>query len=422
MLVLQLLIILFLIVLSAFFSSAEVALFSLNPHQVLDMEGRHGVAAERIRRLLSRPTRLLSTILIGNTIVNTGLSIFAFALIERALPGRGAAIAIPAVTLLLLMFGEFLPKRVAMVRAPVVARIYSMPLEVFAVLLAPLRVGLEAVTRLLRDRFRQLGNIFTKSEVQALVDAGQRSGALDEHEHALMRSVMRLEDLYVSRMMTPRVDIEGIDLSVPGQDIPGLVRKSRVRYLPVYREQLDEIDGLLDVNAYLLDPQHRLRENTRKPFFVPVQCTLDKLLTQFLADDRDVAVVVDEYGGTAGLISRGDVLEELAGDIVPDDGGKVQVFEQLTDRAWLIDAEMSLDEASHRTGLRIHSENADRLSGWFAEKAEKVPAVGDLVDGEGFQAMVRKMRRNRVLLILIEKSEKPPETPPESVVPEEASE
>ena len=422
MLTLQILTALILLLLSSFFSGAETALFSLNPHQILDMEAKHKAASLRIRALMANPTRLLSTILIGNTLVSTGLSIFAFSAIESALPGRGAVIAIPLITLLMLLVGEYLPKRISMVQAPVVARMCSFPLHVCSIVLAPLRIGLEAVTRLLRDRFRQLGNIFTKTEVQALVDAGQRSGALDEHEHALMRSVMRLEDLYVSRMMTPRVDIEGIDLSVPGLDIPALVRKSRVRYLPVYREQLDEIDGLLDVNAYLLDPQRRLKENTRKPFFVPVQCTLDKLLTQFLADDRDVAVVVDEYGGTAGLISRGDVLEELAGDIVPDDGGKVQVFEQLTDRAWLVDAEMSLDEAAHRTGLSFQSENADRLSGWFAGKAEKVPVVGDMVDGDGFQAMVRKMRRNRILLILIEKAEQLPEAPAEPAPAAEASE
>ncbi|MFO1492935.1 MAG: hemolysin family protein [Kiritimatiellia bacterium] len=419
MLALQLIILLILVVLSAFFSSAEVALFSLNPHQVLEMEAKHAEAARRIRALLNRPTRLLSTILIGNTIVNTGLSIFAFALIEKAAPGHGAAIAIPAVTLLLLLFGEFLPKRTAMVMAPRIAHLFTLPLEIAAFALTPLRIGLEALTRLLRDRFRQLGNIFTKSEVQALVDAGQRSGALDEHEHALMRSVMRLEDLYVSRLMTPRVDIEGIDLSVTGLDIPAIVRKSRVRYLPLYHEQLDEIAGLLDVNAYLLDPRHGLKDNTRKPFYVPLQCTMDKLLTQFLADDRDVAVVVDEYGGTAGMITRGDVLEELAGDIVPDQGGKVQVFEQLTDRAWLVDAELSLDEAAHRTGLRFHSENADRLSGWFAEKAEKVPVVGDMVDGDGFQAMVRKMRRNRILLILIEKNGQVADAPAEPAPAEE---
>jgi putative hemolysin len=203
--------------------------------------------------------------------------------------------------------------------------------------------------------------------------------------------------------MTPRVDLEGVDLSDPAVDVVAEAKACKVRHLVLYREQLDHIVGLLDVRAFLLDPRRSVKHSSLQPLFVPELCTLDKLLTQMLAGRMRVAVAVDEYGGTAGLITRGDILEELTGEMDIDEENRL-VCELLTDRAWLLDGQMHLLDVQRITGLQLESETADRLAGWFIEKAEHLPRPNEILIRPGFKAMVRKMRRNRILLILLERT------------------
>lgn len=400
-LVLQTIGFLLLLVASGFFSSSETALFSLDPHEVNRMGEEDPAVAARLRGLLSQPTRLLSTVLIGNTIVNVALWILGAILLARA----GLAnewLQVGVLTLITLLFGEFGPKRLAILFHERMARRYARLLELLIRLLKIPRAGLEALTGRFSRFFLPSGHILDRDEYNTLIEASGESGGLDEHEHTMVRAILSLETQSVGDVMTPRVDIEGVDLADEDVDLYEEAKKAKVRYLVLYRGQLDDIVGLLEVRAYLLDPGHNVEKATRLPFYVPEQCSLDKLLTQFITTRRRVAVVVDEYGGTAGLISRGDILEELTGEMDSEDDKRL-VFETLTDRAWLIDGQMSLGDVNRLTGLELKADSADRLSGWFIEKAEHLPRVNEVVQRDGFKAMVRQMRRNRILLVLLEK-------------------
>jgi putative hemolysin len=386
---------------SGFFSSAETALFSLDPHEVNRIGETHPEKAEVIRELLAQPTRLLSTILIGNTVVNVNLWLVgAMVLTRTGLVNPAAQVLV--LTALTLLFGEFGPKRLAILCYEQMSVMYS---GIFLRLVHWLRVPrsvLESFTGTFSHFFMPSGHILSKAEYDTLMEASEETGELDDHEHVMVQSILSLERLKAGDVMTPRVDIEGVDLADGDVEFVEEAKKARTRHLVLYREQLDEITGLLDVRAYLLDPQRRLDRATLKPMFVPEFVTLDKLLPRMVAAKLRSAIVVDEYGGTAGIISRGDILEELTGEMDVEDSDRL-ICEPLTENAWLMDAQMSLYDVNRITGLHLESETADRLSGWFIEKAEHLPKLNEIVRGPGFKAMVRQVRRNRLLLILVER-------------------
>lgn len=391
----------FLLCASGFFSSAETALFSLDPHEVNRIGETDAGKAEVIRELLAQPTRLLSTILIGNTLVNVNLWLVGALILDGAGFTHQAG-QVLLLTVLTLLFGEFGPKRLAIRFYERLSVWYAKPFLMLVHWLRLPRAVLESFTGTFSHFFMPSGHILSRAEYETLMEASEETGELDDHEHVMVRSILSLERLTAGEVMTPRVDMEGVDLADPEVDVAAEAKKARTRHLVLYREQLDEIVGLLDVRSFLFDPKRDVARSTVKPLFVPEFASLDKLLPQLVSSHRRSAIVVDEYGGTAGIISRGDILEELTGEMDVEDADRL-VCEQLTENAWLLDAQLSLHDVNRITGLRLVSETADRLSGWFIEQAEHLPKLNEMVQGPGYKAMVRQMRRNRILLILVER-------------------
>lgn len=386
---------------SGFFSSSETALFSLDAHEVNRLGETEPETAARLRSLLQQPTRLLSTLLIGNTFVNVLLWMVGAMFMDQV-GWHHDGLQVAVLTGITLIFGEFGPKRLAMQHVDRLCRLFAPPLLGLVHLLQLPRKVLEGLTGTFSHIFMPSGHILTHAEYETLMEASSEAGDLDEHEHTMVRAILSLEGRCVGDIMTPRVDLEGVDLDDPQQSIVDAAHRARTRYLVLYREQLDNIVGLLDVRNYLVAARRDWRRACETPLYVPEVSTLDKLLTQMLSARKRAVIVVDEYGGTAGLVSRGDLLDELTGEMDSDEHTRL-VCEPLTERAWLLDGRLSLHDAQRITGLNLSSDTADRLSGWFLEKAEHVPTLNEIIEGPDYKAMVRQMRRNRILLILIEK-------------------
>ncbi len=388
---------------SAFFSSSETIFFSLNPLQVRRLTQRNASAGKRVHDLLANPTRLLSTVLIGNTIVNVAIAAVGFDMARRVAPGFGALIAIPLVTALLVIFGEAGPKRLGLKLAEKLAPRYAPLLESLALVFTPLRRVLEMLTKKFEVLFRPRARGMSEDEFKTVLEIGNEEGILNADELAMIKSIIQLEDMKASDVMTPRVDIIGLDLD---EDPAGYVAKAqaaRRNFLLLYRGELENVEGFLNVRRFLLDPEHRVDRAREEAFFVPETTPLNRLLLQFQNEHRRIAVVVDEYGGIAGVVTRGDILEEITGEIYQELNKPRPLFQSAGPNRWLMDANFSLEELNRKLGLHLDAEGADRLAGWIAHHLGHLPEKDDIVVAQGVRVTVLQTMRLRVTLAQLEK-------------------
>lgn len=401
----SMLLLLLLLICSGFFSSAEVAYFSLTPQQLRRIRAEKPAAAQRIQQALARPQSLLSAILIGNTLVNICTSVVAYSLVRSLGFAHAESITIPIITLLLLIFGEIGPKRIAIHRNEWLATGYARMIPPIIRVTTPLRILLEHITHSFEHLFHGKAKELSEEEYETLVDMSQDAGILDENEAGLVKSIMRLEDLEAGDIMTSRMDIIGVDLEADPAEIHRIIRNARVPRMILYRNNLDHIESILDVRAYLLDPHHRIEQAAAPPFYIPKCARLNRLLEDFQTRRDRIAIVVDEYGGTEGIVTRGDILEEIAGNVGDEHFYAAMQIESLGPRHWLVDGQISLEDLNEELGLHLEAEASDRLAGWVSEQAERIPRPGDAVSAQGCRAVVRQMRRHRITLIELTREE-----------------
>ncbi|MFC1462164.1 CNNM domain-containing protein [Verrucomicrobiota bacterium] len=407
----------FLFLCSAFFSSAETALFSLTPLQVHKIRSTHPRAADRVKRMLDLPTQLLSTILIGNTLVNVAAASLGFAIARGLLLTHPEAAAIPAMTILLLVFGEVAPKRFAMSKPEKLATAYSSVLPSLIQVFAPLRSVLQCVASLFEKDLHAANKSLTEDEFLTVVEVGESEGVLDEEERTMVDGIIRLEETQASDIMTPRVDLVGIDLDDTPEEQHEVAAGAQFRYLPVYRDSIDDPKGLLDVPRYLLAEERNIEAAMLPPFFVPETAPLDVLLSTFQKENRRAAFVSDEFGGTAGLITRGDILEEIIDDVANEYGEESTPLQKVGEGRWLVDGTTSLEDINYELDLDLETEGADRISGWVMAQAEHIPKAGEQCEAQGCRATVQRVKRTRITLVLLEILGKQPGPPTE---PDEA--
>ncbi len=402
----ELIVLVLLLVASGLCSSAETAFFSLNPLQLRRIMDQHPRVGERIHGMVTQPGRLLSTILIGNTIVNVAAAAVGYAIANRLFKGYGEVVAIPIVTLLLIIFGEVIPKRVGLHYAPRVAMLYTPVFRVLGFALTPLRMLLEKITQGFEPLLRPHGKSLSSEEFETVLEIGNEAGAINADELAMLKAIISLEDLTAADVMTPRVDILGIDLNdttIETADLLAMARKNRRNFIVVYHDSIDSVAGFLDVRKFLLDPEHKLEPAILKAHYVPVSAPLNQLLTDFQKNQRRIAMVVDEYGGTSGVITRGDILEEITGEIYQELNKPRPLFQPAGPNRWLVDANFSLEELNRKLDIQLDSEGGDRLAGWIAEHAGHLPQKDDIVEAQGCRVTVLQTIRLRVTLAMIEK-------------------
>jgi putative hemolysin len=232
-----------------------------------------------------------------------------------------------------------------------------------------------------------------------VVEVGEEEGVLDEEERTMVDGIIRLEETQAKDVMTPRVDLVGIDLDDPVEAQERAVRGVCYRYVPVYRNSLDHAEGFLDVRRYILSEPLSPQDCIIPAFFVPETAPLDTLLATFQREKRRVAYVADEYGGTAGLITRGDILEEIADDATNEYGHENPEIRKVGDNRWLVDGRASLEDINYELDRELQAEGADRISGWISAHLERMPRPGDTVEDQGCCATVQSVRKRRVLLV-----------------------
>jgi magnesium and cobalt transporter len=219
----------------------------------------------------------------------------------------------------------------------------------------------------------------------------------------MVKAIIGLEDLQACDVMTARVDVEGIDLNLVSSPEPEVVRAAGHHFLALYEGQKDRIVGFLDCWAYLLDPTHDLAAARLPPMFVPETVGIDRVLAELQHTRAQVAVVVDEYGGMAGMLTRRDILRQITGQIDNEFGRQEHVVEPIGDGRWLVDAAISLEELKERVGLALDGEGMDRLAGWVTAMAGHMPTRGERVEAQGCRVQVREVHGNRITLVTLER-------------------
>jgi CBS domain containing-hemolysin-like protein len=418
----ELLVLGILLLLSGFFSGAETALFAANRLKLrhLREEGHRG--AETALRLLEQPGRLLSSLLVGNNIVNTAVAVVATATLVRMLgPERGSVYAFGVVTLLILLLGEITPKTFAAHHAERLSVLVARPVSWISTLLSPIVRLLSVVTNLfarpLGGRVRPDAPMVTEEEIQTLVRMGEEQGVLEQEEREMIHSIFQFGDTVVREIMVPRVDMVAVEADEPVEALFEIVRTHGHSRIPVYEGTVDQIIGLVHVKDLLAHRREgrlegTVREFVRPPFFVPDTKRLDDLFREMRRKKVHMAIAVDEYGGTAGLVTIEDLLEEIVGPIQDEYDAEEPPIKVLSDQVALVDGAVHLEDVNAALDLRLPAGEVDSVGGFVTSLLGRVPTQGDRAVFEGVQFQVERVDGRRIAQVRVTKPE--PAVAPES--------
>ena len=381
-----------LLALSAFFSGSETVLFSLTGSQRARIRERDAAADARIAKCLSDMPVLFSTLLVGNTFVNFTISTLGYCIFDNLGFGGSGLIALPVMTLLLLIFGEITPKRLALRYAEEIAPFCARILWFWRMVLSPFNFILRFSSRAFAPALERERRALSDNELVSVMEAAAEHGDVTEADARMVEGVLRLSELCANDEMTPRVDIVGYDIDLDEEARAAAIKGTGHRHLPVFRRTPDAIEGVIDMSTGKIEDA----------LFVPETVALDDLLETFAKSGKPLAVVTDEYGGTAGIITPDDVLELIVGPGVFADPGQEPAIVHKGGNVWEIDARASLDEINRELDVELEAEDADRLSGWVQFHAERIPHVGQEIVADGCRATVLKRRRRRVTQVRLE--------------------
>ncbi|HSE93542.1 MAG TPA: hemolysin family protein [Methylomirabilota bacterium] len=407
--VLALLILLLLVVLSALLNGAEAAYFSLGRARLRRLRGQQPPEPGRVP-LIERPHDLLVTLLVGITLTNIAASALAAAVTERIV-GPGYAVLIETVVMVLVLttFTEVLPMTVAVKRPELVLAVGGRLVAWLALLLAPVRVvlgALSAVTVRLIGGERRPSKELSEEELRTLVDVGASEGVVEREEREMIHKVFELEDTLVRSIMVPRTDMFCLDVATPVEAILPALRENLHSRVPVYEGSIDVIVGVLytkDLLPYVdgLPPGFDLRAHIHPPYFVPESKRADVLLQELQAKHLHMAIVVDEYGGTAGLVSLEDLIEELVGEIADEYDEPERLIQRLDATTYRVAGKLPIDELNAVTGLAISNEGYDTVGGWVLDLFGRVPRKAERLEMPGLAVTVEKVERTRVVEVLV---------------------
>jgi gliding motility-associated protein GldE len=405
---------------SAFFSGSEVALFSLDIRKIRKQFKSHSLKLKYIESLLETPRRLLVTILIGNTIFNVAASIVAVTIAIEVAPliaiSKELAITIQIVllTMVILLFGELLPKVIASNNPVSFASLIVIPLYWVRVIVYPV---VEIITELIQLTRKMLPtektkSILSKDEISDLAVMSQEKGALEEEEHEMIKSIVSFRQIIASEIMTPRVDIKAFSSDTDFEKVVESINTTGHSRFPLYQEDLDQITGILyakDILPYLngskMNNLPDLSSIARKPMFVPKTKKINDLLREFQSQKTHIAVVVDEYGGTSGLITLEDIIEEVVGEIWDEYDKSEDSIKVVDKNKFIVLGKTSIDEVNETIGDKIISEESDfeTVGGLVFKNAGSIPREGYNFKIDNYKFTVKEVHRKRVKKVLIEK-------------------
>ena len=400
-----------LVSMSAYFSATETAFTSLNRIRLRTKADAGSVRAAKTLALAEEYDKLLSTILIGNNIVNNvATTVGAVLFIKLVGEQRGPAVSATVLTIVILIFGEVSPKSLAKEHPEQFAMFSAPLLKIFMVLLTPANFLFGQWKKLLSVIFRNSEDDgITEEELVGMVDQAETEGGLDEHESDLIRKAIEFTDLEVSEILTPRVDLVAAEEDSTMEEMAALFAESGYSRIPIYHETIDNIVGVIhekDFYAARYRGETMLKNLKAPVFYTTGNTQVSELLRILQKNKAHMAVVVDEYGGTQGIATLEDILEELVGEIWDEHDEVIETFQKQPDGSYLIACSADLDDMYDLFQVKGTCDAAT-VSGWVMEQVGRVPEVGDHFQAEGLDVTVTKVEHRRVLEIQVRTLEEP---------------
>ncbi|MBQ2679425.1 MAG: HlyC/CorC family transporter [Firmicutes bacterium] len=402
---LLIIIIIVLIIFSAFFSASETALTSLNKIKIRSMIDNNVKGAERVHKITEDMPRLLSSILIGNNIVNILASSIMTSVAILLFPNKGVAVATIIMTIVVLIFGEITPKTFAAKNPEKVAIRFSGPISGIMVILTPIVAILNAITSFVLKFAKsndEEDHLITEDELKTMVNVGHEEGILEIDEREMINNVFDFGDTKAKDVMTPRTDMVAVDVDASYDEISRIFQEEGFLILPVYEENVDNIVGVIYLKdiAFASKESFDIIKHIHEPLYTYETKPVLDLLSEMKRETVKFAVVVDEYGGTSGIVTLTDLIEELVGDFADDeDDSDIQLIK---DDEYIIDGTAKLDDVNEMIGTDIQSDTVETIAGYIISLVGRFPAEGEVITHDNIIFRILEVDKKRVLKIKLE--------------------
>ena len=400
----QLIILFILLMLSAFFSSAETALTTVNKIRIRSLAEEGSKRAKTVLKITDDSSKMLSAILIGNNIVNLSAASLTTSL-AYSLGGSMVAVCNAALTVAILLFGEITPKTMATIHAEKMSLLYAGIINFFITIATPVIFLINGLSRgvlmLLRVDPNARNNTMTETELRTIVDVSHEDGVIESDEKEMIYNVFDLGDAKAKDVMVPRVHVTFADINSTYYELLEIFREDKFTRLPVFEETTDNVVGTINMKDLLLfdnTKEFHVKDILREAYFTYEYKNISELLVEMRQASFNIAVVLDEYGETAGLITLEDLLEEIVGEIHDEyDENEEDFIQEISPLEYMIEASMNLDDLNDRLNLDFESEDYDSLGGFIIERLDRFPEIGDsVVTEDGIKLIIESLDKNRI--------------------------
>ncbi|MBO5031718.1 MAG: HlyC/CorC family transporter [Lachnospiraceae bacterium] len=423
--VIQLVILAVLLVLSGFFSSAETALTTISSVKVRAMADENPTKSViTLQKILDKKSKLISAVLIGNNIVNISASSLMTSLVIRIFGNAAVGIATGVLTLLVLIFGEIVPKTWAMCNNEKLSLAYARVIYFLMQVLTPIIFIIDKIAGIFLglmhiDPSNRV--VMTETELKTYVDVSHEDGVIEQEEKNLIYNVFEFGDSVAKDIMIPRIDMTTVDVNASYEELLTIFRESMYTRLPVYEDEIDNIIGIVIVKDFLLvndKESFRIRDIMREGYYTYEYKKTADLLLEMRLITTNVAFVLNEYGATVGMITVEDLLEEIVGEIRDEfDADEAELLKKLSDNEYEVSGSMKLDDINDALGTKFDSEDYDSIGGIMIELLDRFPAEGEsVITQDKVTLTAKKVENNRIetVTILLPESEEPADEPSEA--------
>lgn len=411
----QLIVIFILLILSAFFSSAETAFMTVNHIHIRSLADAGNKRAKIVSDILNHSSKMLSAVLIGNNIVNITASSLATTFVINVWGNAVTGVATGILTILVLIFGEITPKTAATIYADKIALSYARIISFIMIVFTPFIIIINKLSmiamRILHIDPNKKKNAITEEELRTIMEVSHENGVIESEEKRIINNLFDFGDSQAKDIMIPRIDMTLADVNSSYDEILELFKYEKYTRIPIYENSVDNVIGIINVKDLLLFDSHEdfnVRDILRKPYFTYEYKNTSELMQELRKTSTNVTIVMDEYGSTVGMITLEDLLEEIVGEIRDEyDEDERDLIQEINDNEYILDGSTKLDDINELLNLNITSEDYDSIGGFIIEKLDRLPATNEFIEEPGYRLTVistinKRIKSVRLCLIPIE--------------------